>query len=148
MLIGWSSDNQSKATTGSVNNVHIFIFSDFSLFSAKIPIIVGIVASVVAVLFVLSMLYCIYRRQRRRATYTSPPVGEIQQYHDDAPSNNPQARWDALLYRYPSVTVPEIQSPEPSLYAVRYPISRHSSEDAYMNHANFNNITTHGPQTH
>ncbi|KDN38161.1 hypothetical protein RSAG8_09664, partial [Rhizoctonia solani AG-8 WAC10335] len=122
-----SSDNESTATT-----------------SAKTPIIVGVVAGVVAVLFVLSILYRIYRRQRRRDT--SRPVDEIQQYQYDALSNILHARRGLLSYQYPAAVVPEIQTPEPRLYDARYPTPRHESDDAYINQANFSNITTCVPQ--
>ncbi|CAE6528004.1 unnamed protein product [Rhizoctonia solani] len=132
---GYSSTTSQQSST--TDRPHISNGSKAT--SAKVPIIVSVVAGV-TVIFVLSILYCIYRRQRRRAT--SRPVGKIQQYQYDTSPNDPHAYRDTLSYQYPSTAVPEIQTPEPHLYAAKYHIPRHLFEDAYINQTNLSNATS------
>ncbi|CUA67739.1 hypothetical protein RSOLAG22IIIB_03166 [Rhizoctonia solani] len=110
------------------------------------PIIAGIVAGIVAVAFFIFVLICLHHRRKRRAL--SQPTNMIQQQVNLA--HNPYTHFVPPVVQYPSTIIPQIQTPEPRIYA---PSAQYATnmfmpmpDDAYIQH--LANLPTHVPRPH
>ncbi|CAE6422247.1 unnamed protein product [Rhizoctonia solani] len=106
--------------------------------TGNLPVILGIIVGVVAIASLISIYLCIrHRRQSRTASRTQRPANVMQQvipytYH------GPPAP------QYPSITVPQIQTPGPHAPYSENQTTTRPPNDAYTQ--KFTGVTTHVPR--
>ncbi|KAL5636521.1 hypothetical protein ACGC1H_000468 [Rhizoctonia solani] len=132
------------------------------------PIIAGVVAGIVGVAFIIFLAICIYHRRKRRAASQAQPTGMIQQqvnlpqnpytYFGPPVTQYPSVAQYPSITQYPSVTqpsvaqypslaVPQIQTPEPQMYApVPYSTNQFMPVPSSA-YTHLSAIPTHAPHT-
>ncbi|CAE6527078.1 unnamed protein product [Rhizoctonia solani] len=114
----------------------------------NVPIIAGVVTGAVAIAFIIFLLFCIHRRRKRRIASQAQSASMIQQ-HVNLPQN-PPTYFGPPVTQYPSLAVPQIQTPEPHMYAPAPYAVNHGHfaptppSDAYNPY--FANMPTHTPR--
>ncbi|CAE6497466.1 unnamed protein product [Rhizoctonia solani] len=116
-----ASPTSTSATITITGTGRPFSGSNQSTGVSKAPIIAGVVAGIVGIAFIIFLAICIYHRRRRRAAAQAQPTMTQQQVNLP---QNPHTYFGPLpvsqypsVTQYPSAAVPQIQTPEPQIYA-------------------------------